>query len=65
MGVIGFIIIKKHRPEFYKNRSTVWKITVAIVYTLLGPAIFLFSMIILMADNTFLKTKNHESTRSD
>lgn len=57
LGLIGYLILRKTRPEFYKNRSNFYMLVVFAVYIYaLGPAVFIFSLIILAVDK-FSKPK--------
>ena len=48
-GVIGLLIMRKTRPEFYRNRKRLWWAAVIFmcVYAL-GPAVLFFSLITLI-----------------
>ena len=48
LGMIGLFIMSKTRSYFYKNKSYLWWIVTIIAYWLLGPAIFIFSLVTLI-----------------
>jgi len=52
LGLIGMFILRRNRPEFYEGHSVAWWIGATISYIMMGPALFLVSLV------TFIKFKN-------
>ena len=59
-AVIGYIILNKTRPEFYKNKSILWWIWVCVFYFITGPLILFIGLGTLIFDHYQLK---HSSDR--
>ena len=48
-GVIGLLIMRKTRPEFYRNRKKLWWAAVLFFYVyMIGPVVLLFSLVTLI-----------------
>jgi hypothetical protein len=46
LGLIGMFFMKKYtRPSFYENKSTFWWFITTTYYMLLGPLIFVVSLL--------------------
>jgi len=46
LGLIGLFIMKKYtRPSFYKGKPIYWLIILTIYYMLMGPLIFVISLL--------------------
>jgi len=57
-GFLGFLLFKKIRPEFFKNRNMLWwSVTIVLYFFILGPAILLFSLIALIGDKILNRRK--------
>ena len=60
-GVIGLLIMRKTRPEFYKNRKKLWWAAVLFFYIyMLGPAVLLFSLITLIPIRPLKRAKRYD-----
>ena len=58
LGLVGMFIFYKIQPEFYRGKPQKWKFIVTFVYMILGPGIFLLSLIFVVIHFAFPIRKN-------
>lgn len=62
-SICGFVLLRKARQEFYKNKGLFWWIWVLIFYYAAGPAILLFGIIITIVDYYQVKNSNDNKVK--
>lgn len=55
LGIIGLAIFNMTRSKFYRQRAVPWWTITIVVYVVLGPMIFLLSLLSLINPNTVKK----------